>query len=71
MQGIDGWNFIAEDYVRELGFGNTGLPGIWFNFVGVNILAAILSAVFLISLSREIKRRESESEPLTQENALK
>ena len=71
MQGIDGWDFIAEDYVGELGFGNTGLSGIWFNFVGVNILAAILSAVFLVSLSREIKRRESESEPLTQENALK
>ena len=48
-----------------------GLSGIWFNFVGVNILAAILSAVFLVSLSREIKRRESECEPLTQENALK
>jgi Na+-driven multidrug efflux pump len=45
-----------------------GLPGIWFNFVGVNILAAILSAVFLVSLSREIKRRVSECEPVTQEN---
>ena len=39
-----------------------GLPGIWFNLAGVNILAAILSAVFLVSLSREIKRRESGKE---------
>ena len=45
-----------------------GLSGIWFNFAGVNILAAILSAVFLVSLSREIKRRESECEPVVQEN---
>lgn len=37
-----------------------GLPGIWFNFVGVNILAAVLSAVFLMCLSREMKRRETE-----------
>lgn len=48
-----------------------GLPGIWFNFVGVNILAATLSAVFLVSLSREIKRRVSECEPATQENTDK
>ena len=46
-----------------------GLSGIWFNFVGVNILAAILSAVFLVSLSREIKRRESEYKTVTQKNA--
>ena len=45
-----------------------GLSGIWFNFAGVNILAAILSAVFLVSLSREIKRRESECEAATEEN---
>jgi len=46
-----------------------GLSGIWFNFAGVNILAAILSAVFLISLSREIKRRESGCEPAPQEKS--
>ena len=34
-----------------------GLPGIWFNFVGVNILTAILGAILLIFIVREIKRR--------------
>ena len=27
VQGIYGWNFIAEDYVSELEFGNAGLFG--------------------------------------------
>ena len=36
-----------------------GLDGIWFNFVGVNIFAAILSCALLIHLSREIKKSES------------
>lgn len=35
------------------------LDGIWFNFVGVNFFAAILAAVLLSVLSREIKKRES------------
>ena len=34
------------------------LPGIWFNFVGVNILAAILGAFLLLRVSKEIKNRE-------------
>ena len=34
------------------------LDGIWFNFVGVNILAAILSVILLIFLGREIKKRQ-------------
>lgn len=34
------------------------LDGIWFNFVGVNALAAILSVVLLIQLAKEIKRRQ-------------
>jgi len=34
------------------------LDGIWFNFVGVNILAAILSAFLLIRLMREIKEKQ-------------
>lgn len=35
-----------------------GLDGIWFNFVGVNALAAILSAYLLSRLMKEIKKRE-------------
>ena len=35
-----------------------GLDGIWFNFVGVNVLTAVLSGVLLIKLSKEIKKRE-------------
>lgn len=37
-----------------------GLDGIWFNFVGVNAIAAILAVILLIRLSKEIKRRENE-----------
>nr|MBQ8244103.1 MATE family efflux transporter [Oscillospiraceae bacterium] len=37
---------------------NFGLDGIWFNFVGVNALAAVLSAVLLIRVGREIQARE-------------
>ena len=37
-----------------------GLDGIWFNFVGVNALAAIVSAVLLVRLLREIKKKEVE-----------
>ena len=35
-----------------------GLDGIWFNFVGVNMLTATLSAILLIRLLREIKQKE-------------
>ena len=35
-----------------------GLDGIWFNFVGVNFLAAILAAILLKRISAEIKKRE-------------
>lgn len=35
-----------------------GLDGIWFNFVGVNAFSAILSAVLLIYLMREIRKKE-------------
>jgi putative MATE family efflux protein len=37
-----------------------GLDGIWFNFVGVTALAAVLSAVMLRIVGREIKRKEKE-----------
>lgn len=37
---------------------NLGLDGIWLNFVGVNVLAAILAAVLLILVAREIKKKE-------------
>lgn len=33
-----------------------GLDGIWFNFVGVNIFAAALSAALLVFLSREMRK---------------
>ena len=38
---------------------NFGLDGIWFNFVGVNILAALTSVVMLRIVFREIKKREA------------
>jgi Na+-driven multidrug efflux pump len=38
------------------------LNGIWFNFVGVNGLAAILAVVLLTQLAKEIKRRQSEKD---------
>lgn len=41
-------------------FWNFGLDGIWINFAGVNMLAAILSAFLLIGLMKEIKKKESE-----------
>ena len=39
-----------------------GLDGIWFNFVGVNGLAAILAVVLLTQLAKEIKRKQSEKD---------
>lgn len=33
-----------------------GLTGIWFNFAGTSVLAAILSAVILIVLRRQLSR---------------
>lgn len=41
---------------------NLGLDGIWFNFVGVNGLAAVLSAVLLMQLAKEIKKKQEEKE---------
>ena len=38
---------------------NFGLDGIWFNFAGVNIIAAILSLFLLTRIGREIKIREA------------
>ncbi len=35
-----------------------GLDGIWFNFVGVNALAAVLSMILLQRLNREIRQKE-------------
>lgn len=37
---------------------NLGLDGIWLNFVGVNALAAVLSAILLIRIGQEIRNRE-------------
>jgi Na+-driven multidrug efflux pump len=37
-----------------------GLDGIWFNFVGVNILAAALAVVLLLLVAKEIKNLASQ-----------
>lgn len=37
---------------------NLELNGIWLNFTGVNMLAALLSAVFLVSVYKEIRLRQ-------------
>ena len=39
-------------------FWSFGLDGIWFNFVGVNALAAALSVFLLVRLMKEIKKKE-------------
>ncbi len=38
------------------------LDGIWFNFVGVNALAAVLSVILLIRLGNEIQVRQKKAE---------
>ena len=40
------------------GLWSFGLDGIWFNFVGVNILTAIVSTIFLTVVLKEIKKKE-------------
>lgn len=42
------------------GLWSFGLDGIWFNFVGVNVFAAVLSAILVVRLMREIKAKERE-----------
>ncbi len=37
-----------------------GLDGIWVNFVGVNVLTALLGVILLIKVAREIRRKMSE-----------
>ena len=39
-----------------------GLDGIWFNFVGVNALAMVLSVLLLMGLMKEIDKKEKELE---------
>ena len=41
------------------GLWSFGLDGIWFNFVGVNLLTALLGIYLLFMVSKEIKKRES------------
>jgi len=47
-----------------------GLDGIWFNFVGVCALAATLSAILLVRLTKEIGRREIETAALEKRQEL-
>ncbi len=42
------------------GLWSFGLDGIWFNFVGVTALSAILSLLLLRRLTKEIKQKENE-----------
>ena len=44
------------------GLWSFGLNGIWFNFVGVNILAAALSVVLLLRIAKEIKKLTHQKE---------
>ena len=37
---------------------NLGLDGIWLNFVGVNVLTALLGVLLLVIVTREIRKRE-------------
>ncbi len=39
---------------------NLGLDGLWLNFVGTNVLAAILGAILLFFILRMIKKKENE-----------
>ena len=39
-----------------------GLDGIWFNFVGVNMLTTTLSIILLANLLREIKKRQQKKD---------
>ncbi len=43
------------------GLWSFGLDGIWFNFVGVNVFAAVLSAILVVRLMKEIKAKERET----------
>ena len=45
---------------------NLGLDGIWFNFVGVNALAAAVSLILLAVLMREIKKKESTADAISE-----
>ncbi len=55
---------VATAFVFPLlllgGLWSFGLDGIWFNFVGVNILTSILAVTFLWLLLREVRRRKNE-----------
>ena len=41
-------------------FWSLGLDGIWINFLGVNVITAILSCLLLMRLMKEISRKEKE-----------
>ena len=40
-----------------------GLTGIWLNFAGTAVLAAVLSGVILLKMHRELSRPESPAPP--------
>ncbi|MBQ9749751.1 MAG: MATE family efflux transporter [Clostridia bacterium] len=46
---------------------NFGLDGIWFNFVGVNMLTAILGVILLVRVGKEIKMRMLDKKAATEE----
>ena len=41
-----------------------GLDGIWMNFVGVNLLSAILGCFLLGTVAREIRKRKAAKESM-------
>ena len=43
------------------GLWSFGLDGIWFNFVGVNVLTTLLSIFLLIRLMKEIRKKERQT----------
>ena len=45
-------------------FWNLGLDGLWINFVGTNVLAAILGAILLFFILRMIRKKEKECDVL-------
>ena len=47
-----------------------GLDGIWFNFVGVNALAAILAAFLLLRVWREMRKKEAQKAAATAKDPM-
>ena len=51
---------LAEPLVLIGALWPLGLTGIWLNFPGTSVLAAVLALIILKKLSREWKRQDAE-----------